>query len=89
MKLDDGEIENNRQALLKLKETEGWKLLTDKWQNLLRECARQLREKENPDRDWYAGLVTGYERILDWPDANIKLLEAEQLSREKEKVGKS
>ena len=53
--------------LQKLVESEGWKVLTKKWAELLRSCEIQLRAADSPQRDWIAGLVTGYERILNWP----------------------
>ena len=68
-------LENQRAFLARLLETEGWKIYEAAWTKMLREVAEQLRAKDNSNRDFDAGVVSGYERMLTWPAKRIAALD--------------
>ena len=70
-------LEDELALLHTLIQSEGWKLFVSKWEHLLRECENSLLAQENPNRDWSAGLVTGYKRLLSYPGARIETLQRE------------
>ena len=71
----DADLENEHAWLVKLVDSEGWKIFHTKWAGMLEECARQLRAPDCDKRDFYAGLVTGYERLLNYPSTRIASIE--------------
>ncbi len=71
MATDVIELENELAWLSNMIATEGWKLYKTKFAKSLGECAGKLRDQDCTERDWYAGLVSGYERMLGYPDKRI------------------
>lgn len=67
----EADLENEHAWLAEMVKTEGWKLYEAKWRGILDECSRKLRESDCDDRDWLAGLVTGYTRLLDYPNNRL------------------
>jgi len=65
--VDKAELENEYALLSMLVDSPGWKAYSEKWQHVLNECYMPLIAPESPARDWYAGLVTAYERMLEYP----------------------
>ena len=71
----DADLENEHAWLVKLVDSDGWKLFQTKWSKMLDECARTMREPTCENRDWYAGLVTGYQRLLEYPSNRVSAIE--------------
>lgn len=72
-------LEDERALLTFLISHEGWKLITKKWLPLHNQCITALKGKDvsADERSWYAGLVTGYERLLKYPEKRIEEIDAQ------------
>ena len=76
-------LEDERAFLDTMVQTAGWKVFYAKWSRLLKECELKLRSPENPNREWDAGLVTGYLRILSYPGDRINKIDKQLLEASK------
>mgnify|MGYP007044035847 FL=1 len=83
MSVTNADLETERELLEQLVATEGWKSYSSKWQKLLHECATQLKAQTVENREWFAGLVTGYERMLTHPAKRIEFIKDELVKRDK------
>lgn len=76
-------LEDEQAMLHELVNSAGWKLFHAKWSKLLKDCNNSLRAQDCPNREWYAGLVVGYERVLDYPGTRIETIDKLILERDK------
>ena len=72
---NQAELENERAHLIALTKSEGWKVMLAKWDRTIKDCSFKLRASDCENRDWYAGLVSGYERLMSWPATRISNIE--------------
>ncbi len=75
MEKDELLLADERVELDRLLQTPGWKIMHSKWLKLLNECEARLSAEESVNREWLAGLVTGYKRLLSWPDKRIAAID--------------
>lgn len=84
MPITEASLEDELALANSLIQSEGWKWFVSKWAKLLRECENSLLDPDNPNRDWSAGLVSGYKRLLSYPNNRVETIQRELTKRSKQ-----
>lgn len=70
-------LEDELEWLRRLTDSDGWKRLIYVHTKVLEEESRKIRGEQCDNRDWHAGFVSAYERLLRWPDQQIRAITSE------------
>ena len=74
-------LEDEREWFSQLVNSDGWKRFVFVHKPLLEAEARKIRAEDCLNRDWHAGVVTAYEKLLRYPEARIQQINVELAKR--------
>lgn len=71
----EADLANQHIRLKELVASDGWQICFAKWTKQLESHHDKLKSEDCENRDWQAGFVMGFEKMLHWPAIRIAEIE--------------